>query len=91
MFEFSIKRCFEVFDEKSKENFKYFMASIDVESVFTNTTLRVTIKIYYELLFRTTLSNLTNNDFAMLLRGSVSIIYFYLPNLMKILINKLTG
>ena len=59
---------------------EYFMASLDVESLFTNISLKKTIKFWCESLFKNLelLSNIIKNQFQKLLRAALSSNYFLL-------------
>ena len=62
---FTIKSSFEFFKEICGQNPEYFMASLDVDSLFTNIPLEETIKICCDLLYKNQefLSNISKNQF----------------------------
>ena len=70
--EFTIKNSFEFAKEITEQDSGFFMARLDVESLFTNTNipLQETINISYDSLFgnEAKISNFSRNDFEKLLK-----------------------
>ena len=70
--EFTIINSFEFAKELIEQDSRFFMARLDVESLFTNTNipLEETINISYDSLFgnETKISNFSRNDFEKLLK-----------------------
>ena len=75
---FTVKNSFEFSKEICKQNSEYFMASLDVESLFTNIPLEETIKICCDSLYKNQelLSNINKNQFEKLLRAALCNNYF---------------
>ena len=75
---FTVKNSFEFSKEICKQNPEYFMASLDVESLFTNIPLEETIKICCDSLYKNQelLRNISKNQFEKLLRAALSNNYF---------------
>ena len=75
---FTVKNSFEFSKEICKQNPEYFMASLDVESLFTNIPLEETIKICCDSLYKNQelLCNISKNQFEKLLRAALSNNYF---------------
>ena len=71
---FTVKNSFEFSKEICKQNPEYFMASLDVESLFTNIPLDETIKICFDSLYKNQglLSNISKNQFEKLLEYCLS-------------------
>ena len=67
---FTIKNSFEFVKEVIEQDSQLFMASLDVESLFTNIPLEETINISCDSLFgnEAKINNFTRNDFEKLLR-----------------------
>ena len=74
----------------SEQNSEYFMANLDIESLFTNILLEKTIKICCESLCKNQklLSSISKNRFEKLLRAALCNNYFLFDGLF---INKLMG
>ena len=70
---FTVKNSFEFCKEICEQNSEYFMASLDVESLFTNIPLEETIKICCDSLYKNQelLSNINKNQFEKLLRAAL--------------------
>ena len=70
--EFTIKNTFEFAKEITEQDSGFFMARLDVESLFTNTNipLEETINISYDSVFgnKAKISNFSRNDFEKLLK-----------------------
>ena len=70
--EFTIKNSFEFAKEITEQDSGFFMARLDVESLFTNTNipLEETINISYDSVFgnKAKISNFSRNDFEKLLK-----------------------
>ena len=75
---FTVKNSFEFSKDICEQNSEYFMASLDVESLFTNIPLEETIKICYDSLYKNQelLSNINKNQFEKLLRDALCNNYF---------------
>ena len=75
---FTVKNSFEFSKEICEQNPAYFMASLDVESLFTNIPLEETIKICCGSLYKNQelLCNISKNQFEKLLRAALSNNYF---------------
>ena len=75
---FTVKNSFEFSKEICQQNSGYFMASLDVESLFTNIPLEETIKICRESPYKNQelLSNINKNQFEKLLRAALCNNYF---------------
>ena len=75
---FTVKNSFEFSKKICKQNPEYFMASLDVESLFTNIPLEETIKICCDSLYKNQelLCNISKNQFEKLLRDALSNNYF---------------
>ena len=75
---FTVKYSFEFSKEICEPNPEYFMASLDVESLFTNIPLEETIKICCDSLYKNQelLCNISKNQFEKLLRAILSNNYF---------------
>ena len=73
-----VKNSFEFSKEICGQNPEYFMASLDVESLFTNTPLKETIKICCDLLYENQelLCNISKNQFNKLLRAALNNNFF---------------
>ena len=73
-----VKNSFEFSKEICGQNPEYFMASLDVESLFTNIPLEETIKICCDSLYKNQelLCNISKNQFEKLLRAVLSNNYF---------------
>ena len=71
---FTVKNSFEFSKEICEQNPEYFMASLDVESLFTNIPLDETIKICFDSLYKNQglLSNISKNQFEKLLEYCLS-------------------
>ena len=67
---FTIKNSFEFAKEVIEQNSGLFMASLDVESLFTNIPLKETINISFDILFvnEAKINNFSRNDFEKFLR-----------------------
>ena len=67
---FTVKNSFEFSKEICEQNSEYFMASLDVEPLFTNIPLEETIKICCDSLYKNQelLSNINKNQLEKLLR-----------------------
>ena len=76
--DFTIKNSFEFSKEILEANPKYFMASLDVESLFTNIPLEETIKICSDLLYKNQnlVNSLDKDNFEKLLKTALSNNYF---------------
>ena len=68
---FIVKNSFEFSKEICEQNSEYFMASLDVDSLFTNIPLEETIKICCDSLYKNQelLSNINKNQFENLLNS----------------------
>ena len=68
--QFTIKNSFEFAKEVIEQDSGLFVASLDVESLFTNIPLEETINISFDSLFgnETKINNFSKNDFEKLLR-----------------------
>ena len=75
---FTVKNSFEFSKEICEQNPEYFMASLDVESLFTNIPLEETIKICFDSLYKNQelLCNISKNQCEKLLRAAFSNNYF---------------
>ena len=75
---FTVKNSFEFSKEICEQNPEYFMASLDVESLFTNIPLEETIKICCDSLYKNQelLCNISKSQFEKLLRAALSNNYF---------------
>ena len=75
---FTVKNSFEFSKEICEQNSEYFMASLDVESLFNNIVLEEIIKICCDLLYKNQelLSNINKNQFEKLLRAALCNNYF---------------
>ena len=76
--DFTIKNSFEFSKEILEANPKYFMASLDVESLFTNIPLEETIKICSNLLYKNQnlVNSLDKDNFEKFLKTALSNNYF---------------
>ena len=72
--EYAINDCFTFAEELQRFDFKLMMASLDIESVFTNIPLQETIDLCVENLFkdRTHVDNLSKDSFRELLTRTMS-------------------
>ena len=72
------KNSFEFSKELSELNSEYFMASLDVESLFTNIPLEETIKICCDSLYKNQklLSKINKNQFEKHLKAELCNNYF---------------
>ena len=70
---FTAKNSFEFSKEICKQNSEYFMASLDVESLFTDISLKETIETCCDSLYKNQelLSNNNKNKFEKLLRAAL--------------------
>ena len=75
---FTVKNCIEFSKEICEQNSECFMASLDVESLFTNIPLEETIKVCWGSLYKNQelLSNINKNQFEKLLRVALWSNYF---------------
>ena len=75
---FTVKNSFEFCKEICEQNSEYFMASLGIESIFTNIPLEETIKICCDSLCKNQelLSNINKNQFEKLLRAALCNNYF---------------
>ena len=75
---FTVKNSFEFSKKICEQNPEYFMASHDVESLFTNILLEETIKICCDSLYKNQglLSNISKNQFEKLSRAALCNNYF---------------
>ena len=75
---FTIKNSFEFAKEVIEQDSGLFMASLDVESLFTNITLEETINIYCDTLFanEAEINNFSRNHFEKLLRMALQNNFF---------------
>ena len=75
---FTAKNSFEFSKEICEQNCEYFMASLHVESLFTNIPLEETIKICFDSLYKNQelLCNISKNQFEKLLRAALRNNYF---------------
>ena len=87
---FMVKNNFEFSKELCEQNSEYFIASLDIESLFTTIPLEETIKICCDSLYKNQelLSNINKNQFEKLLRAHFATSIFCL---MVSFINKLMG
>ena len=76
--EYSVKDSFEFSKEILKQNSKFYMASLDIDSLFTNLPLNETIDICVKNLFenKERVCNLDKNSFTKLLTLSTKESYF---------------
>ena len=67
--EYTVSDSFTFAEEISKQNAQYFMASLDINSLFTNIPLDETVKICVDSLFSETdrISGLSKDEFSELL------------------------
>ena len=84
---FTVKNSFEFSKEICEQNPEYFMASLDVESLFTNIPLEETIKICCDSLYKNQelLCNISKNQFEKLLRAALSNNYFLFDGIIYIM------
>ena len=75
---FTVKNGFEFSKEICEQNPDYFMASLDVEFLFTNIPLEETIKICCDSLYKNQelLCNISKSQFEKILRAALSSNYF---------------
>ena len=75
---FTVKNIFEFSKEICEQNSEYFMARVDVESLFTNIPMEEIIKICCNSLPKNQelLCNISKNQFQKLLRAALSNNYF---------------
>ena len=80
---FTVKNIFEFSKEICEQNSEYFMARVDVESLFTNIPMEEIIKICCNSLPKNQelLCNISKNQFQKLLRAALSNNYFLLDGI----------
>ena len=82
---FTVKNSFDFSKEICEQSSEYFMASLDVESFFTNIPLEETIKICCDSFYenRELLSNINKNQFDKHFRAALCNNYFLFDGIVK--------